>query len=458
MAILNPPRTTSVEQAGGTDSRAAGLAAGRARRRAWTVIWCAFVVWLALVAAGASRVDAFIRTAVSPRPAVALTARGIPLYVSPQASQGEARLKEGTRLEEGSRVEAPTGSEVVLELFDGSTVRLLPGAELELTSHQEGKFNRELTGIHLSLLGGPAVFSVAGGLPDGRSLVVQTRHGRLSLDEGEYLVWAQEGETRASAYAGQALVEQENGVTLQMRARQRVELPAKDTARQPRELVENLVGNGTFRELDLDGQLPASRAQAPRLVEVPMICDKEDDLDAGALKGWCVFNRGERGRPDAGGRVWVHDPGLSSVSGNVIQITRTTDKNFHMKTGLEQKIDRDVYPYRKVELSAWIKVNFAELRGGGFMGSEYPLMLGVEYIAENGGRPTWERGFFYGDPEGNPVDSPVQGQQVRQGIWERFTFDLRSLGEPPARITRVVISSSGWDFDAEVADVELSVE
>ncbi|MCC7105117.1 MAG: hypothetical protein IT307_08245 [Chloroflexi bacterium] len=459
MAILNPPNSTgqppaSAPTQGGLDA----AQAARARRRAWTIILGAFAIWTGLVASGVYKVDVYRRTAVVPVAAEVLSVRGIPLYTSPSDGRSEIRLKDGALIEELGHVEVPQASELVLRLLNGGTARLLSGADLRLAQHHQGKFDPGLTSIELDLNAGAAIITAPEPLPSDRPLLVHTSLGTLSLTPGEYLVWAQEAETRASVYSGLATVDQTSGPTIQVADRQRVELPAKEASRQPRDITEDLVANGTFRELDFDDVSPPPRREPVRRIEIPPLCDKQGDKTIDILKSWCVFSRGEPGRPDTGGRVFVIDQSSTGLPSNIVRISRTTTKNFHNQTGLEQRIDRDVTPYRQIVLSGWIKINFQSLTGGGFRGSEYPLMLSVEYITENGGRPTWERGFYYGDPAGNPVDSPVEGQQLRQGEWEHFSFDLRSLGEQPSRITKVTVSASGWDFDAEVANVDLTVE
>ena len=77
--------------------------------------------------------------------------------------------------DEGGIVEVGDNGRATLELFDGSTVRLMGNTRLELSLLRVGKFNADHTRLVLGMIEGAAHFNIAGKLPYGREVVARTR-------------------------------------------------------------------------------------------------------------------------------------------------------------------------------------------------------------------------------------------------------------------------------------------
>ena len=88
-----------------------------------------------------------------------------------------------------------------------------------------------------------------------------------------------------------------------------------------------------------------------------------------------------------------------------VKLSRVTEKDTHNETGITQEINRDVSAYRNLAVTAWVKVSQASLSGGGYLGSEYPVMIRVNYTDEKGGRPGWTHGFYFSNPENRPTEN-----------------------------------------------------
>jgi len=324
-------------------------------------------------------------------------------------------------VEEGSFVEAGDSGRATLEFFDGTTARLMPNSRLQMATLRVGKFNPDHTRLSLNLLSGAANLNVAGRLPFGREVTIATPHGVVSLSKGDYLIWVQDDGTRVSSYTGRAKVEvADNAVRL--RDGQRATLPLDEFPRGPFPLSENLIKNGDFSR---------------------------------QLQGWTMLDKSEPGRPDIGGTRRLVEETIAGRKVQALRITRDTAKDTHNETGVVQEIERDVSAYRNVSFTAWVKVNLASLSGGGYLGSEYPVMFRVNFIDEKGGRPGWSHGFFYANPENRPSDG---GELIAQGEWYPYLGRLTDLPERPAYIRSIEILSAGHDFDALVSDIRLIVE
>ena len=270
-------------------------------------------------------------------------------------------------------------------------------------------------------MGGAAKIDVSGALPSGRDVQVATPFGVASLGKGSHLVWVQDDRVRVISYEGRARVDAADSV-VRLSDGQRAVLPADGPPLGPLPVVENLVRNGDFGR---------------------------------QFQGWTMVDKGEPGRPDVGGHRRLADETIAGRTLQALQITRDSPNDAFNETGVLQEINQDVSAYRNVTFTAWIKVNYASLSGGGYLGSEYPVMVRVNYIDERGGRPGWTHGFYYANPEHRPT---TNGEIIARGEWFPFLARLSDLPERPSFIQSIEVLSAGHDFDAVVADIRLNVE
>jgi hypothetical protein len=399
-----------------------------AQRRAWASIVVAFGVWCLLVGWAAVSVNTWRKTAYSSPPAQLTAKRGIVLYQGPRDSL-PLSVNETAILEEGGIVEVPSSSEAVIQLgVDSSVVRLRSGTRVRLSSMRVGRFNRELTQVRIDQLQGAATYAIAGELPDGREVEVRTPQtlrpqDGVKLTKGEYLVWVQGDLTRLIAYSGQAKAQVEDAVYRLRDARWISFGPDENDKPRVNLLPEQLLRNRSFGR--------------------------------GLSEGWSPIDLGEKGRPDVGGTRTLADAEVAGRAVRTLRFFRDTAKDTHNETGLHQEINRDVWAFRSLNLSGLVKVSSASLDGGGYAGSEYPLMFRIQYVAENGGTYTWTHGFYVQNGTNRPTD---MGEEIRPGEWFQFRIDLMQLKERPAYIGSLEVLASGHDFDSQVADVELAVE
>jgi len=108
-----------------------------------------------------------------------------------------------------------------------------------------------------------------------------------------------------------------------------------------------------------------------------------------------------------------------------------------------------------VVLSAEVRIDRQTLSGGGWLGTEYPILLRVQYRDLTGGRPTWYRGFFVENPANYPIRD---GQAIPHGEWVSFGFNLLELVPAPRFLERIELVASGWSYDAAIRNVQLLAE
>jgi hypothetical protein len=396
-----------------------------AQRRAWICLGAAFAVFCTLAVLALTGANTWRKTAYLAPAALLIEKRGIVLYQGPRDSL-PVSVTEGTDLEEGGTIYVPISSEATIHLrVDNSIVRMRSNTQIRLSNMRVGRFNRDLTQVRLDMVHGAANYQIAGELPGGREVEVRTPNtpgsaDSLKLTKGDYLVWVQAAGTRLIAYSGQARAEV-NGSLVRLRDNKWV-----------------LVG-------------PEARAA----FDLPEHLIKNRDFAKGLGEAWSPIDIGETGRPDVGGQRKVEDVTIFGQPHRSLRLTRDTAKDTHNETGLRQEVDRDVWAYRGITLAAWVRVMSASLDGGGYVGSEYPMMLRVNYVAENGGSYSWSHGFYVKNDSGRPTGN---GEQVPVNEWYRFSLDMTKLKERPAYITSVDVFASGHDYDAEIAGIDLTVE
>jgi hypothetical protein len=396
-------------------------AGARARRRAWACLATAFGLWciIAVVVVGTGL--NYRRNATESPPALLNVERGTVFYEG-VGTPDQVRARPGMSADEGSVVEVGDNARATLDLFDGSVLHLLGNTRLELSTLRVGKFNADHTRVILGMGEGAARISVSGRLPFNRELVMNTPYGQVSLSKGDYLVWVQDDGTRVSSYDGRAKIGSDEQA-VRIRDGQRATLPVDGFPRGPfTPLAENLLRDGDFGR---------------------------------QLQGWTMLDKSEPGRPDVGGTRRLVDETIVGRKVQALRITRDTQKDTHNETGIMQDVDRDVSAYRNVAITAWVKINSASLSGGGYLGSEYPLMFRVNYTDERGGRPGWTHGFYFANPENRPTDN---GEIIAQGEWYPFLGRLSDLPDHPIYIKSIEVLSAGHDFDAVVADIRLVAE
>ena len=135
-----------------------------------------------------------------------------------------------------------------------------------------------------------------------------------------------------------------------------------------------------------------------------------------------------------------------------LRVTRTSDLQTHNETGVVQELNADVSVYPEVILSGLVKVRAASLSGGGYLGTEYPLMVRLRYRDAAGNGQTWYQGFYYQNSERRPVE---RGALVAPDTWTRFQLDLTQLPERPWFLYAIEVLGAGHNFDAAVTDLQL---
>lgn len=144
----------------------------------------------------------------------------------------------------------------------------------------------------------------------------------------------------------------------------------------------------------------------------------------------------------------------------VAYFVRQGEDNVPTEVGIRQFIGKDVNVYDKLVLQLDVKLLFQSLSGAGYLSSEYPLRVEINYTDIYGKQLSWGHGFYYRDPE-NENWKIVNGEKIPPFNW--YTYRSPNLMEllketRPARIDSIRIYASGWNYQSMVSEVFLVAE
>jgi len=393
-------------------------------RFAWTVLLIAFTAFCALVVGVPTAIGAYVSGAMEDRTAsleilngtVLLAPAGAKLEVN---AAGVAEPNNAITLAPGDAFRTVENSRAVVWLFDGSNLLLWPDTRIVLDSVRATKFNSNRATIWLSQQSGHIRFEVAPPTTiKTRVIEVRTPEAVLALREGSYSATRTPGKTELVTHRGWAtVVTAQNAVDVLQK--ERTEILTGQPAREPVPSARDLIKNGNF---------------------------------ASGLDGWTAANRGEE-EPVLGSTQLVVQDGR-----DVVVFSRTGAVK-HCETYLYQPLDVDITDFDSVKLRLDLKLINQSLSGGGVLGSEYPLLIRLNYRDVYNNENTFVKGFYYQNKDGNPTHN---GEQVRQGEWQTFEIDLLdptgNVQPKPAYLTWLEIAASGHNYESEVTNVRLIAE
>jgi hypothetical protein len=349
------------------------------------------------------------------------------------ATQTIAITPEGQLLPECSSIETDPSSKAFITFFDGSTATLSNDTAMVLREMQTPRFAWG-TGpniITIEQSRGSARYGSAPPISRENSparqleFTIKTPHLIARLATGSYSIEVDSTGTQISVREGQASV-----TTLDGTSGQTVGQGSSLTAVQGRPLP---TPNSASRNLIRDGDLTDSTLEpAWEIVH-------DQGGDGGNVDGTVLLQSlGER---------------------RAVQIQRTNSENNSAITGIQQQLDKDVSDYRYLSIKADVRLHDQTLPGGGYLSSEYPLIIQLRYRDANGDEFEYLRGFYYQN-DANPPNPTKNGDQVPRDVWVPFETGnlLASLKPRPFRVLSVRVYASGWDYTSYVSGLQLIVE
>ncbi len=391
-------------------------------RIAWLVLIISFIIFCLLAVGIPLSIRWYIINATVAHNA-SVTVIGSAVFVRESPYAEPLGVAESRTIREGNSVETPDdSSRAVITFFDGSIAVVYGKAKVEVAKMRSPRFSLSPRPhqITLKIEKGRVRLVVVPHQERPLTFQVVTPHTFASLKEGGYSVDVSERSTEITVRDGKALVGLGEELVTLFKGQRTIIEEGKPPV-PPLPAAHNLIKNGDFKE--------------PLFPYWQVILYKNDpNIQDGKVE--IVEERGRR----------------------VLRLYRRGEDGIHTETGVLQMIERDVRDYEYLNLRFDVKVVYQSLAGGGYLSSEFPLMVRINYKDIYGFDRFWVHGFYTVDPDPALKWPILNGEKIPSGVW--FPYETGNLMEilkdaRPAYITSIQIYASGWNYESYVADVGL---
>jgi hypothetical protein len=401
-------------------------------RLAWTVTLGAFITFCVCAVSLPLGIRWYLTSATKAQEARVTCLEGTAVVEDPVRGTARPILRgETISAPEGSVISVDESAQAVLTFFDQSLVKLYPSTSVSLERMRvpRYRFGSRPAQILLHVRGGRLFANtVLRGTSSVNFQVHTLQADTLLAEDGGYNLEVSNERTEIIVQRGTAEVSTGSAggtatpapVVLNSRQRTVVENGAQPLA--PMKAERDLLTNGDFK--------------------------------APLATGWSSYNDqgGDGGNVDGQVSLTV-DEGRRAV-----RFARTGGESNHCETIIEQELNRDLPdPITTLKIRATVKLVNQSLSGGGYLSSEYPLMIRIRYrdayLSEN----EWVHGFYYQNPNNTPTQD---GQEIPQNTWFFYESEnlLEKLPISPRRIVWIRIYASGWNYESLISEISLVVE
>ena len=397
--------------------------------RAWAILLTACAVFVAL----AVSIPLLVRWYLVDTTNSQETTLGDPMdgavYVKEPGGADFFRVTErNERIAEGTTIATDERLRAFLRLFEGSTLTLFNDTQVSLVRVRSPRFDGSprANQIQIRVDRGRVAIGVASPLERALNMTIKTPHAEILLEEGNFSVVVSDADTQVtirSVRPGKATLV--TGEETRRFTGGRCRIAADGTIEGPFPPEQNLIVNGEFSAvLDRGWEQPESQRQ----------------LESDPL-----------------GTVQI----VPEQGKNVLAFRRL-GATTHGETSITQVIDKDVRDFSSLKLECEVRVNSQSLAGGGYVSTEFPVMLELTYRDPDGNPRSRFWGFYYLDPGTGPEwRTMVNGTKVIQGEWLPFETDnlMQSMADSlPVHIDSLRVYASGWDWNSEITNISLLVE
>ncbi len=394
-------------------------------RIAWIFLITACCIFFLIVIGIPLGIRHLVRTSQQEQKALVEAISGT-IVVEPPLGPEAVPLSKGESMAVpvGTLIRADETSEATISFFDHSFMRVFSGTTVRLNQMTAKRYPKGQVPniIDLTLVNGHLQIGTAISSTTPLQFTINTfQSGVVLYPDGSYSIETNNMQTEVSTYRGQAVVTaQGQSVTLDERQRTTVEINQPPHTASP--MARDLLTNGTFDE-------PLGEA-------------------------WRIFNdQGTDGGTVDGIAKVVVDEGRRAY-----QFYRSGSNGNHCETGLEQVLNKQLPdPMTSLSIRATLKIKEQNLSGGGYLSSEYPLIIRLTYRDAYDNEAEWIQGFYIQNTANNPT---MYGLQIPADRW--YFYDsgnlLNMLPVRPSKLIRLRVYASGWDYNSLISDIALVVE
>ncbi len=399
-------------------------------RVAWAVMLLSFFICVTLAVGTPLTVRAFLRHATRGMPVTAQSLQGTALLAFP-GHEELAALTAARTLQPQVTVRTDNTSTAVLTVHPANgnprpreiaSVLLYNNTEVTLLEARQPRFLRwspDPARVRFRVEQGRV--RVVAGPFNHRPLQVrvETPHGDIAAEAASFSVYVTNQGMDVTVRQGWVNVTAQ-GLTVVVGEGQRTWVPLAQPPQSPVSAERNLIRNGNFTQ--------------------PL----ETTWSVGFLQPENV----------ASGTVAVVEIG----GRRAVQFSRMAEEGVHTEAWIEQILNQDVQDVDSLVLRMDVRLLFQSLAGGGMLGSEYPLMVRIDFVDIYGKDQFWVHGFYFRDPpKGWPVPN---GEKIPPFVWWPYESPnlitvWDQMGARPALLKKIRIYASGHNYQSMVAEVGL---
>jgi hypothetical protein len=426
-------------------------------RRAWLCLTSAFLAFL-VVCRGFGGAGYWYRGHATEKRTVRVEiVQGDRAFVRPAFQRNWSALPTrnatgggAIELHEGDALQTKNGTQVLLTFWDNSTVQVFEESELEMTELRSTQYISRASAVTMTQSRGLSRVALAPGDYQRARFQVIAGDTTVLMKEGDggaggvfvVQVTASDNATdtppvtvRASVRRGVGAVRVANYPDeLRLEANEQTTVPPGQPAGAPTAARRDFVTNSQFGPLGASG------------------CDLKEQFAPWAAR--CT-----PGQIDGGfGRLTTVSETLDGQEISALEISRALSSTDPANTGVKQLLDVGITDQPSLSLTADLKVFEQNIPGGGQSGSEYPIIVRINYYDAFGGANTRIWGFYITPPPTGTIPtnpSLVEARAVTPGEWVPLRFELRGLIPQPVRLESIEVYASGQGYRARITNVAI---
>lgn len=351
--------------------------------------------------------------------------RGTVLIGNP-AAELSSSLTDGNTItvDEGVNISTDDTSQALLTFFDDSSLTMYSHTDITLTETENPRFglSSNPTRIKIQVDQGRVRATSSRSRAD-LNFDIQTPHALIQLDQGSFSIEVSETETQVTTRLGEATLNGDGQQSIVLSQGQRAVIGPETPLTGPLPAAQNLLSDSSFNSTFEGSWDSYAIEQIEGITTTVKVVNFED-------------------RP-------------------VLEFRSQGRDNIHSERGIIQTVNKDVRDFQSLRIFAEVRLIHQSLPGGGYQGSEFPIMIRLDYEDAEGNDRQWYHGFYYAPPPENyylynqPDNS---AEQVARFIWYPYESEnlLATLGPTkPVFIKSIRIYASGWLYDAMVANISL---
>lgn len=390
-------------------------------RLAWIVLSISFATFCLLATGIPLGIRWYLINATQIHKTSLAAVRGTVQVQEPNATLPIAVTATKDDVSEGATITTDATSQAYLEFFENSTLHLYNKTQVVIHKMRSPRFSlsSKPNTIVLELTAGRIRIGVAPSTKHPLNFLVLSPHATVELEAG-------------GSYSAEVSTEEFHITVRDGRAKVTAMGKMVELGRGERTIVE--IGREPM------GPLPAER-------DLIVNGDFKEPLTV----GWRVYHY-QVDEKEVGGKAEI------IVTGDryAVRFWRMGKATNHAETGIIQVINKDVHDIASLTLHISVKLLDQSLPGAGYLSSEFPVMVRLDYKDINGNDNFWTHGFYFKDPIENwPI---INGEKIPRLVW--YPYESPNLMEElrevkPALITSIRIYASGWDYQSMVSQVQL---